>query len=325
MWIVSGEVWTLHDHQRLKTIRAKRDQSGTGYRRLNSIITSGTGNLGYIPENSALPSLATVLASNTSDYTDHSLTRSCSLDAGLNYTDPSQIQLQLSDMDLSLSSDQFSLRRSAPSRTFYEAFGTPRGSTLSERGGSSSETGEDKSNSAHFVHKNSLYLYPNISLNNEDMQPAASTPHSSQRSHDASQRSHDQSQRSHDHTHKSVSQSVDPAMLFTNSLPLPINYGADARLTNQSITSGILANQNVASGILANQSVASDALANESVSGVSGKNKSRISYLMQIAVGETVRMKPTTTGKAAYKKRRRANLKGTVHYSVKTDMHKRRL
>ncbi|XP_067951372.1 uncharacterized protein [Watersipora subatra] len=99
-------------------------------RRMGSIISIRNENLGFIPENEIISSTAsTSLAANSSFGSP-----APSATAGLNNDNPQQASptsssdeliLDLSQLDLSMSSDQFALSKSR-TKNFYETFGPPR-------------------------------------------------------------------------------------------------------------------------------------------------------------------------------------------------------
>lgn len=287
------QLWTLHDHHRIKTVKAKRGLRADYRRQISSTSTyNASDNLGFIPEYSTLPTRHG--SSVTSDYGTLPSKIHTSDDRGQNNDNlnestvsASDLRLDLSDFDNSLSTDQFLFGKASPSKKFYEAFGTPRTSSIHSPDGlnysfTSSNTADDS---------NLSYSYPNLSL------PIQSATHSPPIGTKTRQPKDNLIGSRRRYTkHRTNSLPPDPAQLFSQTLPLPMNSSADLWSSNSSIERP------------------------HAVTTKLGKMRfgnSRVSYLTQLKLGETVRLE-----QAEKKKRKRLNLKGTIRYAFRSDVGK---
>lgn len=289
-----SEVWVLHDHQRIQTVKGKRGQP-RNYNRVNSIISTGSENLGYIPDYNTLPT--TTIRHHSPTHLDYSMlphkpptagsslaTNSDNRNAPPAPSSAKELVLDLSDLDASLSTDQFSFKRPSRSRSFYEAFGTPRSQGYSPSLISEPMSGRRSENG----HRKLSYSYPNISLPIDEQtsleEPLQTSNTARPANSTGSKYVKHQTSRSH----------TDPSKVFSKTLPLPMSYAPDSNPWNTNMSAEATSTPKRLSGMRFGDS--------------------RVSYLTRLRLGETVRLQQQSK-----KKRKKLNPKGTIHYAFKAD------
>ena len=266
----STDVWTLHDHHRIKTVKGRQGRTRPQHTRMDSSLKNGSENLGYIPEHNTL-SINPNKQLDSVEPKDNLVTSTSSA---------KELVLDLSELDVSLSTDQFSFRKPSRTEKFYEAFGTPRDSIYT-----SYCEGLDNSNLLQTSNSKHYFSNPNISSSylSADKPVTQSKP--------ATTSSKPKYVKKHEHTTPS-----NAAQIFSHSLPLATRYGSDVDLWSSNKPTSAASEHNRVSKMR--------------------YGDSRVNYLTQLKVGETVRLQEA----AKRKKRKGVDPKGTIHYAFKSDL-----
>jgi len=329
--------WTYHDHQKLRSLSKAH--------RTRSFLTS-SNNLAFIPEFSTLPNNRRIpesdnlkQRSNTtprgdskptlsmiSTSTPPSLTRqeSWMMSSG----DSIDESLSTSDLglDLSLSTDQFSLKKSTASKLFYEQYNIPNSDSYRSPDSQTSDWLND-SNSQSPQHdvNNLFYSYPNISLTSQQENNMSSgmkspvkrqlsftsanrtTPTNNNNNNSpsqAKQRNAKQAKNSNKGLKRSLSsvsrstctgeEDPAPAMLFSQSLTLTHNS------TNTKPWTSNGSNK-------------------EDFKGSLRFGNPRITYLTKIRLGDTIKLREDLWKRKPTKKSK-FDIKGTIHYGLNSDI-----
>ena len=232
-------------------------------------------------------------------------------------------------LDLSLSTDQFSLKKSTASKLFYEQYNTPRSSDPYPA--ADYQTDENTGGTYPLRHgeNNLYYSYPNIALSSQqeniNITPAMSrspvkrqssfTPtqrrlsqtDNNTRDNNTSKSKNSNAKQQSNNSNKGLKRSQssvtrststtddDPAMLFSQSMTLTRNPSNKDPWTS-------------------NRSNVPD------LEGSLRFGNPRITYLTKIKVGDTVKLKEDLWKKKPPPKKSKFDVKGTIHYGLKSDI-----
>lgn len=270
--------WILHDHQKIKTVKGKRNRRQTN-QRMTSIMSAGSENLGFIPEYNTLPVKPSKKVSNNEP--DHStlphkprsnnpqhtaeLPNNDNLSQSISTSSTKELVLDLSDLEVSMSTGELSSQRQSSTRSFYEAFSTPRSQTYLDRAEDNrlvSLSAKEKQDNV-----NNNYSYPNISLQGDSPRSPSNVL----------------SSMGCKNTAPASDQDYNNALEYADS-PLTLSQLSDSPAVPKRVSQAKFGN-------------------------------SRVTYLTQMKLGETVRLQQESK-----KKRKRVNPKGTIHYGFRSDV-----